>query len=68
MSMLDDKSNMVPLLQSELIRESDKAYLVRWKENDQQFEQWLPKSKTRINALKQYCVPQWLYDKSKESL
>jgi hypothetical protein len=63
MSMLDDRSNMVPLLEGSLVHETDKSYLIRFKEKGVVYQKWIPKSKTHINNLKQYCIPQWLYDK-----
>lgn len=63
MSMLDDKSNMVPLLGSEIIRESEKAYLVKFTEAGQKYQKWVPISKSHINKIGQVTVPQWMFEK-----
>lgn len=63
MSMLCDKSNMVPLTNSKQLKETDKAYFVQFTEAGVQYQKWIPKSKTFINKVNQYCVPQWMFDK-----
>lgn len=63
MSTLDDKSNMVPLIGSKIIRDTGKAYLVKFTEAGQSFEKWIPISKAHINSIGQVTVPQWLFDK-----
>jgi hypothetical protein len=63
MSMLCDKSNMVPLLNSEQLKETDKAYFVSFTEAGVKYERWIPKSQARINKVNQFCVPQWMFDK-----
>lgn len=63
MSMLCDKSNMVPLIGSEIIKETEKAYLVKFTEAGQNFQKWIPISKAHINKIGQVCVPEWLFEK-----
>jgi hypothetical protein len=63
MSMLDDKSNMVPLIGSEILRETEKAYLVKFMEGGVSFQKWVPISKCHINNVGQVTVPQWMFDK-----
>lgn len=63
MSRLDDRSNMVPLRAGAIIRETQKAYLIKWTDEDHgDIEAWFPISKVFPNKLQIPCVPQWLYD------
>lgn len=63
MSMLCDKSNMVPLLNSKKLKETDKAYLVSFTEGGVEYQRWIPMSKTHINKVGQFTIPEWLFEK-----
>jgi hypothetical protein len=63
MSMLCDKSNMVPLLNSKKLRESEKSYFVSFTEGGVEYQRWIPRSKTHINKVGQFTVPEWLFEK-----
>lgn len=66
MSRLDDRSNMVPLRAASIQRKTDKAYLIRFMEDEKTIDAWFPISQVKINNLQIPCVPQWLFDKTME--
>lgn len=61
--MLCDKSNMVPLLNSKLVNQTEKAYFVSFNDSGHEYQRWIPKSKCHINKVGQYTVPEWLFEK-----
>lgn len=66
MSRLDDRSNQVPLRAAAIVRKTQKAYLIRFTEDDETIESWFPISKVYINNDRIPCVPQWMLDKALE--
>lgn len=47
----------------EIVKETDKAWLIKLVDPELDFQEWLPKSQAEIDPEEKLFIPDWLWDK-----